>query len=156
MKSQKKGRGGNAMKTILAAVDFSDTTGQVAGHAVQVGAAFGAEVYLLHVEPPDPDFVGYEAGPQSVRDNVARAIGEDHQDMIELRDRLQGQGCKLHGLVIQGPTADKILSEAERLDCDLLVIGSHGHRPLLDVLLGSTSEAVLRRASRPVLVIPSK
>ena len=144
------------MKTIVAAVDFSDVTERVARYAVEMGAAFSAEVYLLHVEAPDPDFVGYEAGPQSVRDNVAQSIGNDHQDMIALRDQLQGHGCNVHGLVIQGPTAEKILSEATRLESGLIVIGSHGYRPLLDVLLGSTSEAVLHKATQPVLVVPAK
>ena len=60
------------MKTILAAIDFSDVTEGLVHKAGELSRACGATLYLLHIEPPEPDFVGYGAGPQHVRDQVAR------------------------------------------------------------------------------------
>jgi nucleotide-binding universal stress UspA family protein len=47
-----------------------------------------------------------------------------------------------------------VLSEARRLEVELIVVGSHGHGLLFDALLGSVSAAVLRHAEVPVLVVP--
>jgi nucleotide-binding universal stress UspA family protein len=47
------------------------------------------------------------------------------------------------------------LKEAADLDIDLIVVGSHGHGAMYQLLVGSISEGVLRRSNRPVLVIPT-
>ena len=47
-----------------------------------------AAIYLLHVEPPDPsDFVSYSAGPESVRDFVAKHLHDAHSAVIALRKK---------------------------------------------------------------------
>ena len=143
------------MKTILAAIDFSEVTEGVVEHAVQLAKAFGSSLYLLHVEAPEPTFVGYEPGPQHERDHVARAIKEDRHAIHELRDKLKEQGIDAHGLVIQGPTVEKILEEARRLDASLVVVGSHGHGALHNLILGSVSEGVMRDTPCPTVVVPS-
>jgi nucleotide-binding universal stress UspA family protein len=144
------------MKNIVAALDFSEVTEQVVEQAAGLARAFGCAVYLLHVEPPDPEFVGYEPGPQHVRDNVAHGIASDRHQAHVLRDRLKEGGLDAHGLVIQGPVAEKILEEADRLEADLIVLGSHGHGAMYHLLLGSVSEMVIKDARCPVLVVPSR
>ncbi len=142
------------MKTILTAIDFSEATDAVINAAAELTRALGGELHLLHVEAPDPDFVGYEPGPQTVRDQVAKSMAEDRDDIIALRDRLKAGGIVAHALVVQGPTVRKIVEEAERLRADLVVIGSHGHGALYDLVLGSVSDGVIRKAPCPVLVVP--
>jgi nucleotide-binding universal stress UspA family protein len=56
---------------LLAAVDFSPVSERVLEVARELAWDEGARVLLLHVAEPDPAFVGYEAGPQVVRDQVA-------------------------------------------------------------------------------------
>lgn len=142
------------MKTILTAIDFSEATDAVVNAAAELTRALGGELHLLHVEAPNPDFVGYEPGPQTVRDQVAKSMAEDRDDIIALRDRLKADGIVAHALVVQGPTIQKIVDEASRLNADLVVIGSHGHSALRDLVLGSVSDGVVRKAPCPVLVVP--
>ena len=52
-----------------------------------------------------------------------------------------------------GQPVDMIIRHAEKIDADLIVMGSRGQGMLADVTMGSTSRRVLRRCSRPVLVI---
>lgn len=144
------------MKTILTAVDFSDVTKALVTQTQIMAQAFGATVYLVHVEAPNPDFVGYDGGPQHVRDEAAVIAGAHHEAIHRLRDDLRGAGIEAHGIVIQGPTIDKLLDEASRLQADLIVVGSHGHGALLHLLLGSISEGVVKYAKCPVLVVPSR
>ncbi len=51
---------------------------------------------------------------------------------------------------------ETILQEVDKLDADLIVIGSHGRGAVLRALLGSTSEGVLHRTRVPVLIVPAR
>jgi nucleotide-binding universal stress UspA family protein len=55
--------------------------------------------------------------------------------------------------VIKGHPADEILTQAEKRNCDLIVMGTQGHGILEDALLGSTARRVVRRSKKPVLVV---
>lgn len=144
------------MRNILVAVDFSPVTDAVIDAAVAVSRAFQSTVHLVHVEAPDPDFVGYEAGPEVVRQAVAGQIRQDHRRLQELKHASWHDPGAVSALLIQGPTVEKILAERDRLNADLIVIGSHGHGALFNLLVGSVAEGVLRRAACPVLVVPSR
>jgi len=48
---------------------------------------------------------------------------------------------------------EAILEQAEEMDCDLVVMGTHGHGILGDAMIGSVSRRVLRRSKKPVLVV---
>lgn len=143
------------VKRLLAALDFSDVTEQVLDQAAALADAFSAELTLLHVAAPDPDFVGYEAGPDTVRDTRAGELRGEHRKLQEFADGLRERGIPTRALLIQGPTIEKILDEAARTAAGTIVIGSHGHGALRRVLLGSVSEGVVRGATCPVHVVPT-
>jgi nucleotide-binding universal stress UspA family protein len=142
------------MKTILAAVDFSDATAAVVRAAAEMARAVEGKLFILHVAAPDPAFVGFEAGPQTVRDAQARHYHEEHGKLRAIEENLKQEGLDAEVLLVQGPTAEKILAEAARLDARIIVLGSHGHGGLHYLLMGSVAEAVLRKAHGPVVVVP--
>lgn len=144
------------MKTILAAIDFSDVTERLLELARDMALVHGASLHLIHVEAPEPDFVGYEPGPQHVRDDVAHQSVRHFKEENSLRNQLRDQGIDAHSVVLQGPTVEKILEEARRISTDMIIIGSHGHGAVYHLLLGSVGEGVLKRASCPVLVVPAR
>lgn len=144
------------MRTILVAVDFSPVTEAVIDAAAAVSRAFGSTVHLVHVEPPGPEFVGWEAGPETVRHDVAAKMRGNHRRLQDLKRAPWHAPDDVAALLIQGPTVEKILEEQRRLEADLIVLGSHGHGALFDLLVGSVAEGVLRRAPCPVLVVPSR
>ena len=49
--------------------------------------------------------------------------------------------------------ADRVLRQAARTNCDLVVMGTHGQGMLADAMLGSTARRVIRRCRQPVMVI---
>ena len=49
-----------------------------------------------------------------------------------------------------------ITRESEEIDADLIVVGSHGHSAIYDVLVGSYSAGILRKSDVPVLVVPTR
>jgi nucleotide-binding universal stress UspA family protein len=141
---------------ILVAVDFSPAAAAVLRQARHYAKALAAEVWLVHVAPPDPEFVGYEAGPQTVRDQVAEKFHAEHRALQQQAEEFRHLGLNVASLLLQGPTSPTILAEADRLQVDLIILGSHGHGALYQVLVGSVSEGVLRKAGRPVLVVPTR
>lgn len=56
--------------------------------------------------------------------------------------------------IVSGDPAGEILKAARRLEADLIVMGTQGHRGPKRLFFGSTADAVLRRSSVPVLVVP--
>jgi nucleotide-binding universal stress UspA family protein len=143
------------VRKILAAIDFSPVSEAVVEQAESLARAFSAELTLLHVAAPDPDFVGYEAGPQTVRDARAEELHTEHRELQATAESLRQREVPCHALLIQGPTVEKILEEAQRIGADAIVLGSRGHGALYRALLGSVSEGVLRDARCPVLFVPA-
>jgi len=144
------------MKKILVPVDFSDVTPRVVAHAAEMAQVGGGELLLLHVAAPEPEFVGYEPGPDSVRKAVARELVEEHRKVHALARDLEARGIRVASRVVAGYVAERILVEADRFGADLIVMGSHGHGALHDLLVGSATENVLRKAKCPVVVIPAR
>ena len=144
------------MKTVLVPVDFSTITDRVVSIAADQARWSHARIVLLHVAAPNPDFVGYEPGPQTVRNTMAHAFHREHQELHRLEEPLKKEGLQVTALLVQGPTVEKILHEAEQQKADLIVMGSHGHGALHDLLMGSVTEGVLRKNRCPLLLVPSR
>lgn len=140
---------------ILVSVDLSDSTAEVVEKAEDIAKALAAKVWLLHVGDPDPDFVGYDAGPQSVRDAVAQKYHEEHRQIQAIAERFRQMGLEATALLVQGATAETILKEAANLKVGMVVMGSHGRGMMRHLLVGSVSEDVIRRSLVPVLVVPT-
>ena len=144
------------MKRILIPIDFSPITNAVVQKAVQLAKTFNTRVWLVHVAAPEPEFVGYKPGPQSVRDQIAVRFRKEHRQLQLRAHRLQAKGLNVTPLLVQGTTVESLLKEAAKLKADLIVVGSHGHGALRRVLLGSVSEGLIRKAPCPILVVPAR
>jgi len=143
------------MKNILVPVDFSDVTSNVVETARKFAAAFDGHLIILNVAEPEPDFVGFEAGPPTVRVAMARDFKVERQHLDDIKARLAASGLDATALHIQGPTVEKILHEVGEQQADLIVMGSHGHGALYDLLVGSVTNGVIKGAKCPVVVVPA-
>jgi nucleotide-binding universal stress UspA family protein len=141
---------------ILVAVDLSPASEKIVEAARGVAGLTGASVYVLHVAEPEPDFVGYDAGPEVVRTQVAEELHREHKAVQKLAQSLRDDGLDATALLIRGPTVETTLKEAEKLKAGLIVVGTHGHGAVYDVLVGSYSAGIIRRSKLPVLVVPCR
>jgi nucleotide-binding universal stress UspA family protein len=144
------------MKNILVPVDLSAITARTITYATQLARPMGAKLWLVHVAAPDPDFVGFEPGPQYVRENRADELKKEHQEIQDRAEALRADGVDAEGLLVQGATSATIIEEAARLKADLIVMGSHGHGALYKTFMGSVSQQVLGDSTIPVLIIPAR
>jgi nucleotide-binding universal stress UspA family protein len=144
------------IQTILVPVDFSDVTAKLVSAAAALAQPFSSRIILLHVSEPEPDFVGFEPGPQAVRASVARDFRAEHHKLEELKQTVESRASSVTALHIQGPMVEKILQEAEQQGAGLIVMGSHGHGAFYNLLVGSVTSGVLKAATCPVLVVPAE
>ena len=140
--------------SILVAVDLSPASEKVVEAAGKIAKLTGASVYILHAAEPEPDFVGYDAGPEVVRTQVAQELRREHRGVQALAEKLRNDGLDATALLVRGPTVETTLKEAENLKAELIVVGTHGHGAVYDVLIGSYSAGIIRKSTLPVLVVP--
>ena len=141
---------------VLVGLDLSEGTDKIIDTAQSLAVPLSAQVWLLHVAEPDPDFVGWDAGPETVREDMAKRFREEHRQIQALADKMRDAGLDVTALLVQGATVEKILSEAARLEADMIVLGSHGRGAVYQLVIGSMSEGVLRKADCPVLIVPTR
>lgn len=143
------------MKTIVAAIDFSDISDEVLTKSSLLAHQFSAHLWILHVAAPDPEFVGYEVGPQHVRDWRANTLHKERLFLQERADELEKEGVQVTPLMAQGPTVETILKESSDLNADMIVVGSHGHGALYELIVGTVTEGLLKASKFPILIVPA-
>jgi len=141
------------IRTILALVDFAGETDKMEAFATSVALRYGAKLCFLHVEPPEPDFVGYGPGPPTVRSRIAGEWREEHARIQEMAGRARAAGTDVLGLQVQGVKVDAIVHEAVRLKADLVVATYHRHGLLYRVAFGDTLRKLAERLPCPILLV---
>jgi nucleotide-binding universal stress UspA family protein len=146
------------MKRILVCVDFSDVTERVLSESARMASALNANIHLVHSVPGDSDVIMFSPGamPYISATATARDTSTQTAQLKACAQKLRRMGVQTYEELLEGPTVEKIIEEAERLDADRIVIGSHGHGAFYQLIVGSVTEGVLRRSRRPVLVVPSQ
>lgn len=162
------------MKRILVPVDFSPAMEGVLALAREMGRAFDAELHLVHVReitalPVFPAAtVGYpgigmpEMGmaggvPLAPAELVPPEPPNEHKmsRLDALQEELAGRGFRAFAHERDGSVVEEILATAAELSVNLIVMGSHGHGSVYNLLVGSVTEGVLQAGQRPVLLVPA-
>ena len=141
---------------LLVAIDFSEITKLILEKVEEIALKTRAKVWLIHVAQPDPDFIGYDVGPDSERDFMAKRFREQHIKIQELSKKIKKKGINITPLLVQGPTIETIIEKAIKLKVDMIVTGSHGHGTMFHILVGSISKGLLKKSPVPLLIIPAK
>ncbi|MBI3462513.1 MAG: universal stress protein [Planctomycetes bacterium] len=132
------------LQTILAAVDFDDTCNSVLAGVKTLAKRFGSEVVLMHaVEPGEIAAHRVETVKAAIVDRLE-----------EMRGELTTAGTTASRVVCQhGKAFVEITAAAEKLDANLIVMGSRGIAANHHFPLGTTTEKVIRRSPKPVLAV---
>lgn len=144
------------MKTILVPIDFSAVTGQVVRVACEMARLTGSRLVLLHVIPPASAFDVYGLGSEIIMETTLASEKIAARRLLGLARRCRRKVPVVRTIQQTGPVMPVILAKAKELKPLYLVLGSHGHGAMFDLLAGSTTQGVLRRARVPVLVVPAR
>ncbi len=135
---------------ILVALENGSADVPLLAHAHTLATHTGAEILLLHVAD------GFGARYfQQLKLAESEEMRDDRKYLEEEAERLRGKGLVVHTLLALGNPPQEILKAAKATGCDLIAMGSHGHRWLGDLFHGSTIYAVRHDSSVPVLVVPA-
>ncbi|HZY86111.1 MAG TPA: universal stress protein [Gemmataceae bacterium] len=137
------------LRRILHPTDFSPHSQYAYEIATELAARHQAALLVLHVvETLGPENVTYgEAVSQPQPEGYRGRLWDDlRRQTPPLRPEVRAQQ-----LLAEGDTVAEIKRVADEQHCDLIVMGTHGHTGLLHLLMGSTTERVIRVAPCPVL-----
>ena len=131
--------------TILFPTDFSSCSDAGVAQATALAKAAGAKLVILHVQEPP---VAYGAG-----DMYYGVLEPNEAEILRMLNAVKPTDASVpyeHRLV-KGDPSDKIVEVANHENADLIVLGTHGRTGLKRLLMGSVAEAVVRRATCPVM-----
>lgn len=145
---------------ILCPVDSSEFSQRALDRAFGIARWYGSTVTALHVVSPtlpvlaSPVYLGPDPlTPVMVNATELRRIKADVQCLVE-SERVPD--VEVHVLVREAADVHRgILAEADRLNADLVVMGTHGRSGFERLFLGSVAEKVLRKSPRPVMTVPA-
>jgi nucleotide-binding universal stress UspA family protein len=162
------------IKKILYATDLSETAVHAFSYAVSLASMYGASITILHVlaEFPGEEFILNMIDTDTWKEIKMRHYSEARdkligkkRDHIAIKRVLQAFSEEANAgaedqtfvtdeiLVKSGVPAEIIVQTAKEQNCDLIVMGTHGHGVIADVLIGSTAKWVVRQSPIPVLII---
>jgi nucleotide-binding universal stress UspA family protein len=142
------------MKIILAPIDLSGVSEAVLREAGRLARSMGARVYLLSVVPPPTAIAEDRAMLADLAEMMIASEKNAARKLASAQDQLQAMGLTVDTVQLVGSPIEHILAEAERTWADYIVMGSHGHTALYDLLVGSTTHGVVMRARCPVIIVP--
>lgn len=154
------------IKRILYATDLSKNAAYAFRFAVDLAKNHDAEIIFLHVieklPPSHEAFVRYyiaEKNETHFEKIIADSVERIKKKIAAFREReLADQPSVINGNVrievIEGYPVEEILSKLQEYDCDVIVMGTHGKGFMRHTLLGSVAERILRRANKPVIIVP--
>ncbi len=135
-------------KKILVPLDNSPTDQTILKHIRPLARLTGASLVLAHVAD------GYAARYQKdLNLEDSEEIKEDRKYLEQCRESLVKEGFLAAAFLATGEPAQEILSIAEKENCDLIAMSTHGHRFLKDILFGSVAESLRHRTNIPILMI---
>lgn len=139
-------------KHILVPTDFGEPAQRALDIALEVAAKFGASVSLLHVYQVLLPFAYDEAlvWPLDQIEKAARKTLDAHLA------RAKARYSKCDAILKPGTAAVEIVSVANQVRADLIVLGTHGRRGMSRMMLGSVAERVVRTSPIPVLTVAAE
>jgi nucleotide-binding universal stress UspA family protein len=134
---------------ILVGVDFSERSRVALGFAGRLACQFNAELHVAHAL--DPLLAG------AAEHHGLPLGGETEHELREFTaSTWPGSTCNAHFHVVTGQAPTAIVHTAEHEGADVIVLAAHGMSGAQHLLLGSTTEGVLRTSSLSVLVVPDE
>jgi nucleotide-binding universal stress UspA family protein len=134
--------------TILVPTDGSDPANRAVEHGLELAERFGATLHGLYVV----DTRRYGEPALSSAEIVLQELEEDGTALVsKIAERGDNRGVAVETRVCHGAPHEEIITYADDIDADLVVLGYQGHSHSIEGHMGSVADRVTQRAGRPVL-----
>ncbi|MDP1952513.1 MAG: universal stress protein [Betaproteobacteria bacterium] len=142
------------LNRLLAATDLSDPARHAVDRAALIAKETGASLDLVHVASLAPleELRRFAANiPAELEQRILDAAREELRELAAAL--LQHHSVSAGVRVVSGPLRAQLAAQADETSADLIVLGAHGASFMRHLLLGSTAERMISRASRSMLVV---
>ena len=167
------------LKKILVGCDFSPDSKLAFDYGLNLAQEFNSELYLAHVIKPTEyielkpsDYINVIPGDYLIWGTsdyfeIQKKVTEENRERINaLRSRLETQlhfmvpeeckvWCTPHTTLLKGEPYKELIKYAKEQEVDMIVLGIRGHTLLEKLMVGSTTDRILRAAPCPVLAVRS-
>jgi len=144
----------SAYRRILVAVDGSPTSTKGLREAIRLAKAERAELCILHVVNETVPYTPLAGAPPI--NLIALLLGSGRALLKKAQAQARKQGVEAKTILVESTQRDAagtIVAQARKRRAELIVLGTHGRRGMLRLVLGSDAEQVVRTAPAPVLLV---
>jgi nucleotide-binding universal stress UspA family protein len=135
-------------RRILVPVENSAYDAAIVAHVARLAKLCGSSIVIIHVAD---GFVARNIKQLSLRES--EEMKEDRAYIQKLADSLEQQGLQVEAVLASGDPGQEICAAAEREQCDLIAMSTHGHKLINDMLRGSVANNVRHNTTVPVLLV---
>ena len=140
-------------KEIVVPTDFSEHSLRALDYAVEIAEKFGSALKIIYVIEPllQAADVSWTSVDFEQLNQTHKASAE--KQLAQLLEERLPEGMPADTEILSGKPFVEILKYAKRQNADLIVMATHGRGAIAHILMGSTAEKVVRKASCPVLTV---
>jgi nucleotide-binding universal stress UspA family protein len=139
-------------KTLLVPTDFSPAAETALDRALELAAATGAKVYVMHAY--QLPIVGFPDGVMIPSAEIAsNIITWAQSELAACVARRSESSVEIVPILKQADPREAVLAVAEEISADLVIMGTHGRRGIARALIGSVAESVVRVSPVPVMTV---
>jgi nucleotide-binding universal stress UspA family protein len=135
---------------VVIATDGSQGAEAAVAAGARVASTLGTRAVLVYVRPS----LG-PLGDPYYQEKLTEQMGHARAALERAHELLGQEGVDADEEILEGSAADRVVELARSRDAPLIVVGSRGLGAVAGALLGSVSSAIIHRADRPVLVVPT-
>ncbi len=138
---------------ILLPTDCSELSNQAFPYAISMAEKFEAQLHILHVvelfnyDPYDGSIeMSNVAGIEMVREKASKILAD-------YTEKAKKENVDVKEVILKGTAYNEIVEYARNEDIDLIIMATHGRSGIMHMLLGSTTEKVVRHSPCPITTI---
>ncbi|WP_299062776.1 universal stress protein [uncultured Polaribacter sp.] len=141
------------MKKILVPIDFSKTSEYASKAAAVVAKKTKATVYLIHLIELPKGVIDMAASSRFSIPESMLYLRKIRKKILHFKNTIFSDDIHVEYFIKLNNPFEGIQKYADKIDADLIIMGSKGHSELEEMIIGSNTEKVVRNITRPVIIV---
>lgn len=141
------------MKKILVPIDFSKKSEYAAKMAAKIAKKSNSVVYLLHLIEVPTGVTDMGSSSSFSIPEVMLYLRKVRERILKFKKTFFNDSIEVHHSIWFQKPFEGIIKYADKIDADLILMGSKGHSEFEEILIGSNTEKVVRTSKKPVIVV---
>ncbi|MFD2529447.1 MULTISPECIES: universal stress protein [Polaribacter] len=141
------------MKKILVPIDFSKPSEYAAKMAAKIAKKTSASIYLIHLIELPTGVIDMGSGSKFSIPESMLYLRKTKEKIVAFKNTFFTDEMNVEYFIKLSNPFDGIKKYAEKINADLIIMGSKGHSEFEEIMIGSNTEKVVRSSKTPVIVV---